>query len=411
MTAGAKIPAHAPARILFLGAGLLFLVNIGIGIANVFGPEHIHHAQLLTHFHAATIGWITLSALACALWFFSDQPNITPRYVRTASILAWIGVVAVTGYVAAFALAFGIGEPYWALLPTFSIPTWAVIIGVLILTASAMRKQRVLTTAHILSFGALLVVALGATMGVIWGLTYSTNIDPYPNNDNVDSIGAHAGPMEMYLALAFGAFVEVMRRRDPKARWRWPGLTQGLLGIVAAFTVAIALFVGIAPLVPISLLLFLIAFGFYMVRVGWRTFTVNPAHDGRSPAIFWGGLYFPLYIGLFVTLVMVYFIPEKEIPRALGVTFAHVVFVGMATNLTLAIHSTFADQAGAPANHWEPIGVWIMNLGLWLFIAGEFLGGRREGSLVMAVGVLMALGTVAMRVWMTGKPTTMAREG
>jgi len=58
-------------RWLYFGSGLLFLLNISLGILNVFTPGDLPRGQLLAHLHAGTIGWITLSVIATTLWVYS----------------------------------------------------------------------------------------------------------------------------------------------------------------------------------------------------------------------------------------------------------------------------------------------------------------------------------------------------
>lgn len=136
--------------------------------------------------------------------------------------------------------------------------------------------------------------------------------------------------MDMYLALAFAGIVELLIRGHASARWSKAGLTQALLGVGSAVLAIVSLYFGIEALVPLGLLGFLLAFFIYFGRVGWRTFTVNPFGAGRAPAVFWGGLWFPVYIVLFVVLVFAYFVPGEDIPHALGIAFVNATFVGMA---------------------------------------------------------------------------------
>ncbi len=56
---------------LFLNAMALFTVTVLIGIFNGLDLVEFSHNQLLTHVHAGTLGWITLSVFGAALWMFS----------------------------------------------------------------------------------------------------------------------------------------------------------------------------------------------------------------------------------------------------------------------------------------------------------------------------------------------------
>lgn len=395
-------------KLLYLGAGLLFGANITVGIVNVFSDE-IGRAQMLAHLHAGTIGWVTLSVMATALWFYLAGRDLGKGARTWTAILTAVGFLSVLGYIFAFALAFGEGDPYFTLLPAFGIPAGLTIVTALVYIGLQVPKQNVLTTPHVLLLCAMIVAALGAIMGITWGLTYSTEIDPYPDNGDVDAIGAHAGPMDMYLALAFAAIIEAAVFGAGQGRRSWAGITQGTLGVVSAFAVSVSLFLGIAPLAPVSLLLFLVAFGFYFARVGWRTFTVNPFKRGTDPGVFWSGLFFPVYVGLFVFLVFTYFIPGDDPPHELLVSFQHITFIGVATTLLFVAQARFAEHPRTDG--WLAAGLWTMIVGLLAFIGGEYLADRPDGALLMAVGVILTLIIVWIRLLNAQEPEAMMAWG
>src|SRR5687768_5636508 len=84
-------------RWLYMGSGVLFLANIGLGILNVFTPGALPRGQLLAHFHAGTIGWITLSIVATSLWLFTAARTVTPAAQRFITGLTVVAVLAVAG--------------------------------------------------------------------------------------------------------------------------------------------------------------------------------------------------------------------------------------------------------------------------------------------------------------------------
>ncbi len=371
-------------RMLYVGSAALFLVTVLIGILNVFTSGHISRGQVLAHFHSGSIGWVTLSVLATTIWVFMGDRAISDGTRKGVMMLAWTGIIAVAGYILAFYLAFSGDGMFW-MLPLFGIPSGLVIIGGLVLAATQFSKIPVASTAHLLLLGALIVASLGAVMGILLGLSYSGVVDVFPSGKGTDALGAHAGPMDMYLALAFGAVVELLLRGDG-TRWTKPALAQMVLGVLSGFTVSTALFVGIEPLIPVGMLLFLLSFGFFFGRTGWRIFTIRPT---KRPALWWGGIAFPFYIGLFVFMVMAYFSQGKVPPHVLGVVFVHTTFVAMATNLVFAIQSNFASGRAMP--RLAAIGVWVLNGGLLAFFAGEIMAEVGHGAIIMAVGAIITL--------------------
>ncbi|MEA3165476.1 MAG: hypothetical protein QOJ26_333 [Thermoplasmata archaeon] len=392
-------------RLLYVGSGVLFLATVGLGIANALMPD-ITRGQILAHFHSGSIGWVTLSVIATTVWLYTGTRTVSPAYRNGVWLLAGLGIVAATGYVAAFALAFN-GGPFW-MLPLFGIPMGLVIVGAFLFTLVQVRRQPLVTTPHLLLLGALLVASLGATMGVLIGLNHADVVHAFPTREGADMVGAHAGPMDMYLALAFGAIVELLVTGAAVRRTR-TGIAQMVLGVVSGFLTSFGLFTGfVMPTAPIALLMFLVAFGFYVVRVGWRAIATNPFTGGRAVPTFFGGLFFPVYVVFFVAAVMLFFIPGNAMPHAVGVALIHVIFIGMATNLLLAMRSTFPEQSGASGPGVSRAllggGAWAINLGMLAFFAGEFLAGRKEGAFVMAAGVLVAMFAVERGMWKARQP-------
>ena len=60
-------------KYLLLGSATLFLINIYFGFDNALTEGVIPRWQLLIHLHAGSIGWITLSVIAMAIWIFSGE--------------------------------------------------------------------------------------------------------------------------------------------------------------------------------------------------------------------------------------------------------------------------------------------------------------------------------------------------
>lgn len=382
-------------RALYLGAAALFLVTILLGIANAF-MDAIPRGQVLAHFHSGTIGWVTLSVIATALWAFLGHRLLGDRETLLVRAVVATGIVAVAGYVAAFYLVFPDMRNAW-LLPLFGIPAALVIWTALGITWANLKRVEVLTTPHVLLFSALLVASLGALMGVVIGLLHSGVIPRVPAEDPV---GAHAGPMDMYLALAFAAVVEGLVRPGA-GRWSRPGMAQAALGVAGGFVASIGFFFNVGPAAPIALLLFLVAFGFYIVRVGWRPIVAGWVDTpGRS----WGALFFPVYVIAFIALVAMYYSQSKFPPHAIGVAFVHVTFIGVATNLLFTIQGHFSGGPSQAAR----IGIWTMNIGLLAFVAGELAAEVKHGALLMAVGVLMAWGSITVRLARMGRDSATA---
>src|SRR5712692_141677 len=88
-------PMRTDIRLLFQAAMLVFVITVAIGILNgLHIVGQLSQDVLLTHVHAGTLGWITLSVFAVSLWLFGEgkAPAENSLYVRTMSILAAVSV-------------------------------------------------------------------------------------------------------------------------------------------------------------------------------------------------------------------------------------------------------------------------------------------------------------------------------
>src|SRR5680860_1578473 len=56
----------------------VFVLTVVIGILNGTDIVLFDHQELLAHVHAGTLGWITLSVFASALWLFGGPDDGTP---------------------------------------------------------------------------------------------------------------------------------------------------------------------------------------------------------------------------------------------------------------------------------------------------------------------------------------------
>src|SRR2546423_7973735 len=97
-------PLRTDIRLLFQAAMLAFVITVGIGIVNgLHLVGQLSQDVLLTHVHAGTLGWITLSVFAVSLWLFGGNEGRAPAernlYVRSLSILSAISIPV---YVIAF---------------------------------------------------------------------------------------------------------------------------------------------------------------------------------------------------------------------------------------------------------------------------------------------------------------------
>src|SRR5262245_23057046 len=103
---------------LLFASMTIFVVTVVLGILNGTDLVDLPHGALLAHVHAGTLGWITLSIFAAAVWIL-DSENM-PRLLINGS------VAAVVLYVVAFWLDVEEIRPFAGALMMAAIVWFAV---------------------------------------------------------------------------------------------------------------------------------------------------------------------------------------------------------------------------------------------------------------------------------------------
>lgn len=386
-------------KILFLGAPIIFLINIFFGFDNALTTGEIPRWQILIHLHGGSVGWITLSAIGIAIWVLTGEREVSATYERRVRILVWAAVLVFAGYVPTFGLAFSRSDGFLVtLLPIFGISAVIVLWSSAIFALAQLGRQSTLTTVHILAAGALLVAAVGATVGAMLGLEREIGrFLPFADEVAEDRVGAHAAMMDTYLFLLASAVIEWFTRKDAAERWSRAGLIQAIAWTVGATLVPIAFFLNIVDQVlPVFGLLLLLGMAIFLVRIAWRAILMGPLAEGVKPWAFFGTVWLVVYMALFLYAVGTG--DFESLPDWFPAVFAHSAFVGMMTNLIMGVLSARGWEARQVLGWGEPVGMWLVNLGILVFLGLEIASDINTGAIVMGIGVLLTDLTMAWRI-------------
>jgi hypothetical protein len=381
MTIGRGAPAWvATARDLYLVAMAVFVVNIVIGILNGADVVEFDRNQLLTHVHAGTVGWLTLSIVASTFLLFRAADR---RLMIALAVLVPIYVLAF--YTGSFpfraiggsALLVAVGWILWWVWLQYlggkrSLPRLAVALG--------------LTT-----FG------YGALIGVIIQISFAAGRTILPG----DPIGAHAGAMTFgYLVLVAMGFIE----------WRLLGTRDlprgGLVQIGALFlgglTISISLLAGAVQIGGgIYLLTQLVAIVLFVARVWPRSLRVgwlppNPIRHFAASSI-WVVAALVIYMYI-VFLFMQNPTDFSALPINILIASDHAAYIGILTNIALGLLTVLLLRAGMRSGWLGHVIFWGVNLGLLVFVIGLVVNTaelKRLGAPVMGVTLLIALAILA----------------
>jgi hypothetical protein len=370
------------ARDLYLVAMAVFVVNISIGILNGADAVEFDQNQILTHVHAGTVGWLTLTIVASTFLLFQAADR---RLMVALAVLVPIYVLAFyTGNFAFRALG---GVALLIAVLWLLVWVWRTFL------AGERSLPRLAVALGITSF------AYGALFGVLIQVTRASGVNILPG----DAIGAHASAMTFgYLVLTAMGLIE----------WRLRGTrdlpTLGIIQIVALFlgglVISLALLAGAAQAGGgLYLLTQLIAVVLFVVRIWPRALRVDwiTAQPIRHFAI--ASLWVVFALALFMYLVFsVITAPDPNDTSALPVNVLiasdHSAYIGIVTNVMLGLLTTLVLRAEMRRSWIGQVIFWGVNLGLAVFVAGLILDSaeiKRIGAPVMGVVLLFSLAVLA----------------
>jgi small basic protein len=381
------------ARLLYRTALAIFVVTIVIGILNgldVWTPER---NVLLTHVHAGTLGWITLSVVATAMLMFGE--GIDQKSARTAQRLALTVVGAVVIYVAAFLAGTGIYRPIAGTLMLLAI-VWTLV------WVSGRYRQTPSTTSRLALLLATISLTLGAVLGVLLGLFIARGSLPGLSEEAAGNLaGAHPPAMLIgYLILAGVAI----------SHWVLGG-TEARLGRMVAWVlfisgliINIAIIFDVEPLIQVATLLEVSAIVAFIVHMWSRIKPAAWAGGGSANFARTSVIFLAVGIGLLVYVVQLFVSgqldPESGEGAGVLIAFDHSMFIGVMTN---SLFASIAALAGASTSY--RVVIWGTNAGLVGFLVGlaaESAALKRISTPIMGLALLMGIYTFFMRLNRSG---------
>ncbi len=369
---------------LFQTALLLFVVTVVIGIANgtkIFGT--LDRNVLLTHLHSGTIGWITIAAVAMALWLFGTAPSAA---VRPLTLLM---IVSTPLYIAAF---------FSGNLPARAVTGVLLLIGILgfwgwILVQAREVGWRALSApqlAVVLSFSTLVI---GSTLGVLVQVALATGVNIF---GTASGVGGHAAAqIAGYLVLlAIGACEWLLRRTTGR---HWVFTLQALLLFVAGLALSLGALLNVIPLLGLAQLLQIVATVIFIgrmtpavLRAPWSTASAERHFAAAAPFLV-ANLALLIYV-ISIVVAAGGFAEGVGPPRGPLLAADHAIFVGVMSNVIFGLIRVFT---GSDRSSWaDHVLFWGMNIGVAAFVVVLLVGGtglERVTAPVMGVSILLGI--------------------
>jgi len=382
-------------RLLLQIAMVIFVYTIIIGILNGTDAVDFQHRTLLTHVHAGTLGWITISAIAAGMWLFGHEKPGPASHQSMARAIALVAPVLIIAYVIAFLRTTGEVRP--------AIGTLVGLVLVAFLIWVVMRAKFVrLTVPHVAFLAAAATSVTGAVFGILLGLQLATG-DKFLPDDGED---AHPATMVIGFLVPIGMAVAELGLRGyrnlPEAGRL--GTAQIAFPFVGGILVALGILLDATPLIGLSLPFEIIGVGIMLKRLGPLVIEglTGASTQGRFASMSVLLLVFDLFF--FVYLVIRYEGDFDLVPTQTILALDHTMFIGVITNGVLAVaHILTANRSHVLKGLETPVFLGI-NIGLAIFVVGLLLeeaAPKQIGTPIMGVSILLALAlyTLRLNVW------------
>jgi hypothetical protein len=312
-------------RNLLRAALAIFVVTIVIGILNGLDVWEVPRNTLLTHVHAGTLGWITLSVFAAAIWMLGEPG------VKTGT-MANFSVAALSLYILAFwsvdlTDTVSIQRPIGGTL-AFIAMTWVFVWAV------RSRSGKGYDIAQLGLVLALLFLVIGAVLGVLLGLQLAdVNVVAQENTDRLAE--SHPGAMVIgFVVLAAVALIEwLIQDRSPTLRESRAGVVQMILIFLAGLSIVIGGLLANEQLLQLGVPLQIVG----TLILLWR-------HRSRLGASHWGPGVVPKFVrtavlGLIAVVAFIAYIVNQFVAGAEFTELVHVLVAMDHLNFLLVMTS------------------------------------------------------------------------
>jgi hypothetical protein len=350
-------PYRPQIRLQLQAALLIFAWTVVIGILNGTDIVDFNHKTLLTHVHTGTLGWITTSVFAAALWLFGGTPGEGWRDTLARSLPA-ATIVGVVTYNLAFLLTTSSGRPTVGGIMLLVIVGWVVWIF-------GSMKGSVLSVPRLGILAAVTTLSIGGLLGVLLGIMIATGNDILPG----DAYASHPATMVIGFLVPVGMALaewhvrpELLDQRATRAGWLQVGLP-----FIGGICVTAGLLADAPPLISVSLPFEVIGVGIFVKRVwpGLRNVDGERATPGfvASPTVVW----LVLNIIFFIYLIARFQGDFDLVRVGLILALDHMMFIGVMSNSLFAQVRAANPQAKATAVR---VLFMAMNIGLAGFVVG-----------------------------------------
>lgn len=384
--------APAGVRNLFRAALVIFVITVVIGILNGTDIWDPPQNTLLTHVHAGTLGWITLSVFAAAIWMFGDVSD------RKSGTLANFSIVAMSLYVFAFWSGDLFNTTASIQRPIGGTLAFIAIVWMFVWVLRSKQGQGY----NVAEFGmalAILFLLIGAVLGVMLGLQLA-NVTVVSGEAGTRLGDAHPAAMTIgYVVLAMLAIIEWRLRGHsvPAMGESKSGVTQMVLMFLAGLFGMLGLLLNVQPFLMISTPFQVIGLIIFLWRMRRE---LAPSQWGGDMS---GVMFRTASLGLIVAVAFTAIVVNKFIALGDNVTdeafeellpyllaLDHTTFVLVVTNVVFGLLAV-ASAVSAAANRIIYFGINIGAIGFIVGLVTESATLKRIFTPILGLAILYGI--------------------
>jgi hypothetical protein len=398
----AGTPIAGSVRGLFSVAMAIFLVTVGIGIANGLDVVEFDRNAILTHVHAGTLGWITLSVLGAVIWYLGSRAEILGGLGGGAFTLAWGAAIGVPLYVTGFF----VGDHMWRAIGGTIV--LAVVYGAFVWALVAARRAPM--TVPALSFLAgLLALCIGSTIGVLIQIGYATETELLPTGD---AIGAHVAAQAFSYLVLVGMGIVEWRLMADTGRLSRAGVVQVAALFIGGLILSLGSLAGALQAAGgLNLLAELVAVVIFVGRMARPVLAAPWLRPTSERQVALAAAFIVLDIAILIYLIYAVLTGVygeagaadiAALPAWLVFALDHAIFVGVMTNLIFGLLWVLTRGGDGRWSWADHIVFWGVNIGLVGFVVGlatESAELKRIFSPIMGISILVGLAIHAVRLW------------
>ena len=387
-------PLRTDIRLLFQAAMLVFVITVGIGIVNgLHLVGQLSQDVLLTHVHAGTLGWITLSVFAVSLWLFGEgkAPTEKNRTVRVMSILAAVSVPL-------YVLAFLSGN--FNARAIFGFPVLLVMIGFFGWIVARSFQVRP-TVARLAILGALFTLIVGSVIGVLLQIEFAASKEILPSG----AFAAHPATQVVGYLLLIGMAISEWRFMPDTGRLPRAGVVQIALPFIAGLVLTVATLLDIMPLLGVNVLFELIGIFIYIVRFTPTVLRVSWVAHTSERFFAFSAIFIVVNVAILTYLIVAtltgVYPSFIAVPAWLFFALDHAMFIGVMSNALFGLIQEVTQERRSFWPWADDVLFWGMNFGMVGFVISLLLDVRileRIFTPIMGVSILLALLAYTLRM-------------